>query len=169
MANPALNKFDSSLLEGFSEGMTFAALRAARHRGPPAKRGVYAVVYPFETDPKFLAKGSGGRFKGRDPNIAVDELEERWVPGTRLLYFGKAGAPGDNGNLHERISLYSKFGRGRNVSHSGGRYIWQIDRSEHLLVRWRPEPEGVPRKVEARLIREFVTKYCAMPFANLVS
>ena len=32
MSRVALNQFDASLLAGFSEGLTFAALRANRHR-----------------------------------------------------------------------------------------------------------------------------------------
>lgn len=164
----ALNEFDAGLLLGFSEGLTFSALRANRHRGPDAKPGVYAVVYPFETEPAFLPVGTGGRFKGKDPNVPTGELSELWVPESRLLYFGKTGAPGESGNLHDRISLFSRFGRGSKASHWGGRFVWQVDGSAELLIRWRPTLDEIPRRVEHRLIQTFVAHYCTLPFANLV-
>ena len=161
-----LNKFDASLLAGFREGATFASLRAARHRGPSSVRGVYAVVYPFDYAPEFLKIGTGGWFRGRDPNVRRDELRGRWVKKSRLLYFGKAGAPGENGNLYDRISLLSRFGRGSSVSHRGGRVIWQIKGSADLVVRWLPTPDEVPRRVEHQLIQRL--RHCGKrPFANL--
>jgi hypothetical protein len=90
------------------------------------------------------------------------------VPKSRLLYFGKAGAPNENGNLHERICLFSRFGRGSKASHRGGRLIWQIKGSGDLLVRWRPTPDEVPRRAEQRLLQRFVEHYGKLPFANLI-
>jgi hypothetical protein len=165
----ALNESDATRLAGFSEGLTSAALRVNRHRGPDARPGVYAVVYPFETEPVFLPEGTGGRFKGRDPNVPTAEFDGRWVSQSRLLYFGKAGAPGESGQLHDRITLLSRFGNGVKASHWGGRLLWQIDRSADLMVRWRPTPDEFPRRVEQRLIRAFVSRYCTLPFANLIT
>ena len=165
---PALNKFDASLLAGFREGMTFASLREARHRGPDRVRGVYAVVYPFDSKRKFLNEGTGGWFQNKDPNVECAVLEKRWVHESRLLYFGMTGAPGEGGNLHDRIALFSRFGRGSKVGHRGGRYIWQIDGSADLIIRWRPIPDEVPRSVEQRLLQRFLGQYGKLPFANLV-
>lgn len=162
-----MNEFDASQLAGFCEGMTFASLRASRHRGPDQKPGVYVVVYPFEYPPKFLEAGSGGWFKNRDPNVDIQELWKRWVRSSRLLYVGKAGAPGESVDLRDRISLFSRYGRGSNASHWGGRYIWQVEQSEELIVRWRPTPNEVPRRIERRLIEDFVAHYGKRPFANL--
>jgi hypothetical protein len=163
-----LNEFDSSLLAGFGEPVTFVALRAAHHKIIPRVAGVYAVIYPFESEPVFQPRGTGGWFKKRNPNLDVQELEERWVPDSRVLYFGRAGAPGESGQLHDRITRLSRFGRGVKVGHWGGRLLWQIDHSAELLVRWRRTPDDIPRRVEHRLMREFVSHYCKMPFANLV-
>jgi hypothetical protein len=163
-----LNEFDAALLVGFGEPITFASLRAARHRGPDTKPGVYAVIYPFDREPVFLPVGSGGRHKGKDPNVGLEELRDRWVPASRLLYFGKAGGPDENEDLHGRIATFSGFGRGARVGHRGGRLIWQIEGSADLLICWRPTGEDeVPRRVEGHLIRQFVARYCKMPFANL--
>jgi hypothetical protein len=166
--NVALNEFDASLLAGFSEGPTFAALRADQHRAPPRERGVYAVVWPFESHPDFRTRGSAGVRDGRNPNVPTNELPGRWVRASRILYFGKAGGPGMKTGLRKRISAYSRFGLGRRAGHWGGRLVWQIDRSADLLVRWRPTPGDVPREVEHRLIQKFVAHYCKLPFANLI-
>ena len=125
-----LNDFDRSALTGFDSPLTFADLRAAGHKGPPDEMGVYAVLYPFEERPRFLTAGSGGFFKGKDPNVAVTELGSRWVGDSRILYFGKAGGPGVSATLRDRIRAFSRFGEGKVVGHYGGRLIWQIGELE---------------------------------------
>jgi hypothetical protein len=125
------------------------------------------VIYPFKSKPVFLPQGTGGRLKAKNPNAATSELEERWVAQSRVLYLGKAGAPGESGTLHERIKHASQFGRGRRVAHWGGRLIWQIGGSADLLIRWRATPNEVPRRVEQHLIRKLVSHYSMLPFANL--
>ncbi len=162
-----LNDFDASLLAGFSQGMTFAELRAERHHGPDRKPGVYAVVYPSQAHPKFLECGCGGWFRKKDPNVDIKELEKRWVPNSRVLYIGKAGAPNENVDLRDRISQFSRFGLGTNASHWGGRHIWQIEGSSELVVKWKPTFDQVPFGVEQRLLLKFASHYGRAPFANL--
>jgi hypothetical protein len=162
-----LNESDRSLLAGFGDPVTFADLRAAHHRGPPKEPGVYVAIYPFGGEPQFLPKGSGGIHKDRDPNVSIDELRERWVQASRLLYFGKAGGSEEKAHLRKRISAYSRVGLGKKASHWGGRLIWQIPESELLLICWKKTPGEEPRQVETRLIQRFVAHYCKLPFANL--
>jgi hypothetical protein len=126
------------------------------------------VIYPFDTDPEFLDVGTGAWFKNQDPNVTTDELRERWISTSRLLYFGKAGAPGESAQLRDRITLFSRFGRGVKASHRGGQLIWQIGRSAELLVRWRLTPDEFPRRVEHRLIQAFAADYRKLPFANVI-
>ena len=39
---------------------------------------------------EFLAVGSGGHFKGKDPNISLADLKSNWVDNTKVVYIGKA-------------------------------------------------------------------------------
>src|SRR5262245_29453944 len=133
-----LNQFDAELLSGFGEATTFEGLRSEHRRRPEEVAGIYAVIYPFDHEPKFVFPGTGGSHKKKDPNVSVEELRERWVPDSRLLYFGKAGGAGKKSDLRERIDDYSQFGLGEKTGHWGGRLIWQIEDSPSLLICWKP-------------------------------
>jgi hypothetical protein len=133
----------------------------------PKAKGVYMILYTGKDEPKFLRKGTGGFFKGKDPNISIEELKRNWVPDTLVVYIGKAGKEGSNATLQSRLRQYFAFGQGRNVGHYGGRLIWQLNNSSDLVVCWKPLPTTDPRSIEVTLIREFVEKYSNRPFANL--
>ena len=62
-----------------------------------------------------------------------------------------------------------RFGQGKNIGHYGGRLIWQLKHSGDLVICWKGLPTEDPRKVEVKLIQEFVSKYSNRPFANLVN
>jgi len=163
-----LNPFDAELLSGFGDAVTFADLRAEPRRRPGEVAGVYAVIYPFDHEPRFLDEGTGGSHKKKDPNVSAGELRERWVPDTRLLYFGKAGGAGKKSHLRERVDDYSQFGLGAKTGHWGGRLIWQLEDSASLLVCWKQTVDGdEPKAAEHRLIRQFIGQYRKLPFANL--
>lgn len=160
-----LNPADTLLLDGFSERIPFAELRAGRMAAVPAdKQGVYAVVYPFDRPLTFLPRGTCGDFRGALYSVA--DLASRWIPKSRILYFGKAGGPGINEKLYDRVHKYSSFGLGYNVPHGGGRAIWQIMSCEQLEVCWKATPDRVPRDVEIELITAFKRRYGKRPFAN---
>jgi hypothetical protein len=60
-----LNARDLALLSGFDQRMSFAELRAGLLRLVPREEdGVYAVIYPFDEPPEFLARGTCGDFRG---------------------------------------------------------------------------------------------------------
>lgn len=143
--------------------------------GIPAVQGVYMVVYQNDGMPEFLENGTGGFFKGKNPNVAVSELKSNWVGGTCVVYIGKAGGVEANGKksnskLQKRISDYLDFGSGEPVGHWGGRLIWQIKDSKDLLFCWKaiPEQEGNPVEIEKEFIADFKRQYGGKrPFANL--
>ena len=127
----------------------------------PSTKGVYVILRLNESKPKFLEKGTGGYFRGEDPNVPIAELKRNWVNGTSIMYIGKTG------NLKQRISAYIKFGEMKAVGHRGGRLIWQLADSDDLVVCWKPTAQ-VPREVEKEMIQCF--KYAhgnQRPFANL--
>ena len=134
----------------------------------PDKRGVYVVLRTNVDEPIFLEKGSGGYFKGKDPNVAIKKLQENWIYNTPVVYIGKAGGDGKKATLRSRILQYLKFGQGKPVGHEGGRYIWQLSDAEELLFCWKPLESEEPEVVETELIAAFKRQYLGKrPFANL--
>lgn len=163
-----LNDLDRAIVADVEGSASFIQLREGGGAAPPSDAGVYFVLLPDYTPAQFVAVGTGGFFKGKDPNVSVRELQANSVPGTRLLYIGKAGGAGSQGTLRNRIMLLSRFGQGKAVGHYGGRYLWQVAGSESLIVAWRRTPGANPQEVESSLIREFVHSYEQRPFANLI-
>ena len=133
----------------------------------PAAPGVYVVVRTSEEPPRFTAESGAGRFKAKDPAVAVDVLEKNWVEGPEVLYIGKAtaGSAGRRG-LQKRIDEYRRHGAGEPVGHWGGRFIWQLEDRDDLLVAWNPVEEDASA-VESRMLGDFKERYGALPFANL--
>lgn len=126
----------------------------------PDYPGVYIIFRYDATAPEFLEIGSGGFFKGKDPNVSKAELQANWVPGAHVVYIGKATS------LKKRLGQYMRFGDGKSVGHWGGRYIWQLADAEDLIVCHKLTEED-PRAVEADLIQDFISQYGQRPFANL--
>jgi len=130
-------------------------------------KGVYLVLYLETNPPAFLQTGSGGFFKGKDPNVSIEELKDNWVDDTIVVYIGKAGKDGSNATLQSRLRQYFGFGQGRNIGHWGGRLIWQLKNSKDLVVCWKELPNDDPGTIEAKLIQEFKSVFKKRPFANL--
>lgn len=127
----------------------------------PDEQGVYMILRPVAAAPSFVNPGTGGYYKGKDPNVPVSKLKDNWIKGTACIYIGKATS------LRSRLGLYMRFGEGKPVGHKGGRLIWQLADAKSLLVCWKPTRKD-PREVEAELIQEFKKQYGDRPFANLV-
>ena len=133
----------------------------------PAVRGVYLVLYVENKPPEFLTEGTGGYFKGKDPNVPISILENNWVDDTIVVYIGKAGKEGSSATLKSRLKQYLGFGKGGNIGHYGGRLIWQLKNSKDLIVCWKALPKEDPRTIESNLIRDFYSEFSKRPFANL--
>ncbi len=135
----------------------------------PKVKGVYMVLYASDKTPKFLDIGTGGHFKGKNPNVSLSDLKSNWVKDSFVVYIGKAGKEGSRATLQSRLRQYLGFGKGGNIGHWGGRLIWQLANSNELEICWLLMPQGDPREYEAELIKTFVSKYGARPFANLAT
>lgn len=133
----------------------------------PKIRGVYLVLNPNYQNPEYLQTGTGGHFKGKNPNVLLEELHSNWVENSLVVYIGKAGGEGSGATLHSRLKQYFSFGQGKNIGHWGGRLIWQLKNSADLIVCWKPLPTDAPRVYESQLIQTFVTAFSKRPFANL--
>ena len=144
-----------------------AYYRENTHQIPQAA-GVYVLLRDTEKKPDFQVIGSGGRFKERNPNISLRELDENWVPGAKVVYIGKAGGTGSSATLRGRLDQLLKFGAGRKIGHWGGRLLWQLTDHEELLLGWMPISDQEPAALEAQMIAEFKNHFGQRPFANLM-
>ena len=144
------NTIDDLKAAGF-EGFIPVAQLQADSTAIPRTAGVYMVVYTGENIPEFLSRGTGGFFKGKDPNVSITELETNWVENTCVVYIGKAGKLKNcKATIQSRLKQYLDFGSG------------------NLLLCWKPTPDEDPETVETALIARFKEQHGGhRPFANL--
>lgn len=133
----------------------------------PSLKGVYLILNLERKALSFLRIGTGGHFKGRNPNVSMEELKAHWVNNTGVVYIGKAGGGTSKATLKSRLKQYLRFGQGRNIGHWGGRLIWQLAASKKLVVCWKVLTDVDPRVYEGQLIQEFISQFDKRPFANL--
>ena len=65
----------------------------------PAIKGVYLILNLDTKTPSYLQVGTGGHFKGKNPNITIPELKSNWVDKTIVIYIGKAGSDTSSATL----------------------------------------------------------------------
>ena len=159
------NSIENITNEGFSG---FVKIKELNHNPIviPSIKGVYLVLYLDKVAPEFLIKGTGGYFKGNDPNIEVIGLKNKWVNDTIVVYISKMGSEEVGATLQSRLKQYLKFGQGKAVWYYGGRYIWQIKNSENLVICWKPLEKDDPNIIESEMLHQFVKLYGTVPFAN---
>ncbi len=139
---------------------SFSKLHENKFSQVPHSPGVYWVCAGKGFKPDFINPGTGGFFRGQNPNVEITELERRWIKETEVLYIGQST------DLRRRLRQYTLFGLGRPVGHRGGRYIWQIKDALHILsVRW--EEDANPERRERSELSDFEKRYGRLPFANL--
>ncbi len=124
--------------------------------------GVYVVYRDSDARPRFRCRGECGPHRHRNPNVDTQLLRAKWVCDACVLYIGKTRRP-----LRKRIAEYMKAGQGKNHGHWGGRFIWQLQDCDELLIAWKPTPDENPHTVEKALILKFEQQYGRLPFANL--
>ena len=169
MANMNFESMDTIAAYGFQGFIKISDLRASGCKEIPPNQGIYLVLRPLTSFPKLVYPSTGGYFKGKDPTVPLDELNNHWVEGTIVVYIGKAGGVNSTRTLRDRLQTYLKFGEGKPVAHWGGRYIWQLADADELVICWKTTPRSDPALEEKKLIRAFAARYCKRPFANLRS
>lgn len=167
MVNPRSWEVEQLREMGFRGFHTVSQLHRSRCLEVPVERGVYVVVRDTEAPPEFLARSGAGRFRHQDPTVAVDELKAKWVEGAQVLYIGCAPGPGVRSLLQQRVKRDIRFGQGKAVAHSGGRFIWQLRDHLTLQVAWEPTPDQAPRSRQKTLLNYFFMLHGCLPFANL--
>ena len=154
---------------GFQGFIPIHSLIRTSCRQIPESRGIYVIYRDTSEEIDFLKASNAGWFKKQDPSVGVEILSGKWVDGSKVIYFGKAGSLKEDSksNLRGRIKQYLDFGSGKPIGHRGGRYIWQIKGFEDLLVAWLVNEEREPREIEVEYIKEFICQYGSKPFANI--
>jgi hypothetical protein len=158
---------------GFLGFLTISQLRATNLEEVPREPGVYMVLRSVFDPPRFLSRSTGGFFKGKDPTVSIETLARKWVESAPVLYVGKAGGTNKTtgkkitSTLLSRLRAYLDFGAGKPIGHQGGRYIWQLENADNLIICWKATPHEEPVDVEQQLIDQscaiFDGRY---PFAN---
>src|SRR5713226_3686810 len=128
---------------GFGGGISISELQESCS-AIPKEPGVYLVVRDVSNSPSFLQASTGAHLKGRDPSVSAEVLKRRWVPNSKVLYVGKAGGTGQTTTLHGRIRSYMEYGLGKQRTHWGGRYIWQLADVKDLRVYWAVHAKEEP-------------------------
>jgi hypothetical protein len=127
----------------------------------PNRSGVYVFFRCAGNRPRFCNPGTGGWFRGKNPNAVINILENKWVDGAHVVYIGQTK------NIRQRIKTRLEFGRGLPVRAWGGRYIWQLKDVGELQIAWKEVLQGDLRKTERRMINQFKRIYGGFPYANL--
>ncbi len=157
------NEMDALKQQGFVGFKKVSELMAIRCTAVPGVQGVYVILREATDAPTFLTEGTGGAFKGKNPNSSISTLQANWVEDSQIVYIGMTAK-----TLHKRLHTYMRFGQGEPVGHWGGRFIWQLKDSRDLIVCWKPLPSGVPADEEFSMIQAFKAAHGGKrPFANL--
>jgi hypothetical protein len=150
---------------GFEGFGSVRDLRRDDCRSLPRENGVYILVRERGSEPRFNLRGTAAFWRGQNPNVKVEDLAARWVPGAIVMYVGRAAGTGVRGKLQQRVKRLLRFGEGKNVAHWGGRYVWQLADAYDLKVAWKVCKDAV--RQEVALLSAFEAKHEAPPFANV--
>ena len=132
----------------------------------PDEKGIYFVLKDIGKV-EFLKASIGGHFKGKDPTVSVQLLNDRWVEGPLVIYIGQSGGGSSQATLKRRLKQFMKFGQGLPIGHWGGRLIWQLKDNRKLKICWKSYINDDPRLIEKALIVNFNQVYGKNPFANI--
>ncbi len=137
---------------------------------PKDAAGVYVAYHANDRPPSFLRVNPCGQWRG-DLTLPLADLRRCWIPGSRVVYVGKAErpTPTSTNSLRRRVSAYLRFGSGSNARHAGGYPTWQMRDSADLVIAWcvvkRPRS---PARFERDLLDAHVACFGALPFANSI-
>lgn len=145
----------------FSDPVSVHDLHEGTLGSIPAVSGVYLVLRGTTAEPIFLTKSGAGWFKGKDPSVSEERLNECWVSDAKVLYAGSTG------NLRRRIGQLVDFAYGKSVGHYGGRLLWHLSDWTDLEIRWAECGAEESTVEKQNLLHKFEAKHGRLPFANL--
>jgi len=124
--------------------------------------GIYMLEFPDDKSTIDFNESS----KDKDNKYSIENLKEKFNKGNgKIVYIGKATSK--KGGLRKRLGDYIKYAYGKNVSHRGGRAVWQIQGWEKLKVYWYPMHDADAAKdLEAKLQIKYKKNNKTLPLAN---
>lgn len=123
-------------------------------------KGVYIVVCPDDIHNHSLKEHSNaGKYKGKDPTIAIAELKKKIPNKTKILYIGKSEK-----SVLKRIQQHVRFWYGEPIAAWGGRAIAQLESFDTFEV-WYLQSDN-PKATEKTLLNDFKSNYGNLPLAN---
>lgn len=99
------NEIDEIKSNGFSGFKSIAELWEDKSE-ILKRKGVYLILNPSYENTEFINPGVGGFFKGKDPNVLIDELESNYIENCKVVYIGKAGSLNGKATLNSRIGQF---------------------------------------------------------------
>ncbi len=149
---------------GFTGFMTVSELQAEHYRSVPKVdvRGLVGGVYialRIGEEPAIFRRAN----RRPEWTLAVSDIQRCWVPGSPVVYLGKADATEAGNSLRKRVSRYLRAASG----HRGGYRTWQLADWENLVIGGKAIPLDIaPISVESALISEHRRAFGREPFAN---
>jgi hypothetical protein len=131
--------------------------------------GIYRILVPDGYSHSFI-KPSDTIENGNVINPwPIGRLSAKWVPNTRLVYLGLAGARSSR-SLRKRLNDLIRHGCGKTTDrgpHRGGEILWQLANYESFILEVIPTGDPpVPRQLERNLLAAFVRNHGQLPFSN---
>lgn len=129
----------------------------------PDTCGIYIIVAPKDKKIEFISSSTAPEtYKGNNLLYGSITLQEKFNNGDKeILYIGKTTC---REGLRKRLGNYIKYGYGHEVTHRGGRALWQIKNSGDLTVYYY-ECENAS-ELKRKLLKEYKNKYNVLPVAN---
>ena len=159
-----INDMKNAGFQGFN---TIESLMSSGCSKVPLQSGVFLVVWPSESMPEFLKQSAVGDFKGRNPSVPEEALQDRWVQGAKVVFIGRAGGETQEETLQWRLRQYVRTGQGRAIGRLDESLIWQIKDCFQMSVCWVKSGTDNPVDLEKSLLVLFEDTYGSLPFANL--
>ena len=131
--------------------------------------GIYKISTPADYEPDFISPEEARLAGNVISPWLVPRLEEKWVSNATIVYIGLAGSH-THRSLRKRLGDLLKHGSGHTSDrgpHKGGEILWQLRGYLNFKISAAPTANPpIPRKMEERLLQEFLKQYGKLPFAN---
>jgi hypothetical protein len=164
---PGLASVEDMRALGYEGFLTVSQLRDEGAASVPVEPGAWVVLREGASAvPRFLARSTAAPWRGQDPTQTADALGARWVANAYVLYVGVAPGTGVRHLLQQRIKRFLRFGSGRNVTHWGGRFVWQLAGVSSLRIAWQVTGAEGARQAADDTLKAFFDRHGMPPFAN---
>lgn len=127
------------------------------------RQGIYAVVSKKSYTPRYIDSNTIQRSNNvRGEILPQEQLQNRWVSGTRVLYIGQSGK--SIGEKLRKLVMHMQGYTTTRGPHIDGETLFHLKDHQYFMVYVLPIQR--PKEVQSFLIREFKEEFESVPFAN---